>query len=315
VTAAGQQGRRAAHPAISVEGLTKHYGHVHAAKDVSFMAETGSVTGLLGPNGSGKTTTLRCLVGLVRPTSGRALIQGHSFRTLPDGPRRVGVLFEGAGLHPSRRVNRHLAAVAHAQDVSMDRIPEVLEQVGISRAAKMKCGALSLGMRQRLALGVALLAHPEVLILDEPGNGLDPEGIRWLRGLLRDFSDDGGAVLLSSHNLDEVGKLADDVVVLHRGSVAAHKSAADLGTGGGSVRVGVPRGKRKLHSALASAGLEVSSSPDGALLVAGTTPRRVGEIALRAGVALSELTKTAERLDLEDVFFEATEGSEEGLEQ
>src|SRR5689334_19773476 len=219
-------------PAIEVHGITKHFGAVHAVEDLSFGVDRGHVVGFLGPNGAGKTTTLRMLLGLVNPTAGAATIDGHAYGELDDPARTVGALLDGGMLHPGRTGRNHLRAIAQSAGIDESRVPELLELVALTDAADRRAGSYSLGMRQRLGLAAALLGDPSVLILDEPANGLDPHGIRWLRETLRDLAADGKAVLVSSHQLDEVSRMADDVVVIDRGHVLRQGTLAEL-TGNG----------------------------------------------------------------------------------
>ncbi|WP_407319383.1 ATP-binding cassette domain-containing protein [Isoptericola halotolerans] len=206
-------------PAIQITGLRKSYGPFDAVHDVGFTVEPGRVVGLLGPNGAGKTTTLHVLLGLAAPTAGQALVQGRRYGDLDDPARTVGALLDAGGLHPGRTGRDHLRILALAADLPGRRVDDVLALVGMTPAADRRVRTYSLGMRQRLGLAAALLGDPAILVLDEPANGLDPAGMRWLRELLRGFADDGGAVLLASHVLSEVTQVADDVVVLGQGRV------------------------------------------------------------------------------------------------
>jgi ABC-2 type transport system ATP-binding protein len=214
--------------AISVHGLTKRYGTFTAVDDLSFDVEPGTVTAFLGPNGAGKTTTLRVLLGLAEATAGTATFGGRRYRDLPAPALHVGAVLETTGFHPARRARDHLRVVATASGVPAQRVEEVLEQVGLSAAAAKRVKGFSLGMRQRLALAAALLGRPSVLILDEPANGLDPEGVRWLRQTLRAFADDGGTVLMSSHLLAEVAQSVDDVVIIAAGRLVQQAKLAEL---------------------------------------------------------------------------------------
>ena len=217
---------------IEVRGVSKDFGPVRAVDDVSFTAPGGAVTAFLGPNGAGKTTTLRVLLGLARPTSGVALVKGRRY-VEPEHPRRaVGAVLETSGAHPGRSGRAHLAVVARGAGISAARVEEVLEQVDLTAAADRRAGTYSLGMRQRLGLATALLGDPAVLILDEPANGLDPQGVAWLRSLLRSLAGEGRAVLVSSHLLAEVARSADRVVVLDRGSLTFEGPLADLAADG-----------------------------------------------------------------------------------
>jgi len=213
---------------ISIHGLVKRYGPVTAVDDLSFEVNPGSVTGFLGPNGAGKTTTLRMLLGLVTPDTGTATINGRRYRELPEPLHKVGAVLEASSFHPGRTARAHLRIQALAADADPSRIEDVLDLVGLSDAAGRRAGGFSLGMRQRLGLAIALLADPEVLILDEPANGLDPEGVRWLRGLLRGFAAEGGTVLVSSHMLAEVAQTIDSVVIIDHGRLVAQGAVADL---------------------------------------------------------------------------------------
>jgi ABC-2 type transport system ATP-binding protein len=214
---------------IEFRGLTKRYGDRTVVDDVSFTCHPGTVTGFLGPNGAGKSTTLRMLCGLTRPTAGTATVLGRPYRELPNPGRRVGVLLDAAAVHPGRTGRETLTLAALTLGVDPARGPELLERVGLDgRSGRQRVRTYSLGMRQRLGIALALLGDPEVLVLDEPANGLDPEGIVWMRRLLRDFAGRGGTVLLSSHLLSEVEAVADRIVVIHAGRVAADESTADL---------------------------------------------------------------------------------------
>ncbi|WP_130866381.1 ABC transporter ATP-binding protein [Acidipropionibacterium timonense] len=214
---------------ITVTHLTKTYGHLTAVDDVSFTVEPGSVTGFLGPNGAGKSTTLRCIVGLARPTSGTITVLGQPFRSLPNPAAQVGVLLDASAMHPGRTGRETLTVAATTIGAPRARVDEVLELAGLTaKEGRRRVGAYSLGMRQRLGVAAALLGRPQVLILDEPVNGLDPQGIRWMRTLLRDFADRGGAVLLSSHLLHEVQLIADRIVMIGSGRIVADDTLAAL---------------------------------------------------------------------------------------
>jgi ABC-2 type transport system ATP-binding protein len=218
-TAAGH--RYATRPAIEVAGLSKRFGRTKAVDDLSFTVSYGRVTGFLGPNGAGKTTTLRALLGLVRPNAGTATINGYRYADLPDPARAVGALLDPAAVHPGRTGRQHLRVLAAAAQVPDARVDQLLERVGLARAASQRVGGYSLGMRQRLGLAATLLCDPSVLILDEPANGLDPQGIRWLRDQLRMLAAEGRAVLVSSHVLAEVAQTVDDVVIINGGRSVA----------------------------------------------------------------------------------------------
>jgi ABC-2 type transport system ATP-binding protein len=227
--------RPTAPAAIAVEGLTKRYGAVTAVQDLTFTVRAGAVTGFLGPNGAGKTTALAAIAGLVRPTAGRALVAGApAGRPAPD-PRRLGVHIEVCGAHPGRSARAHLRSLALLAALPPGRVDEVLELVGLAGVGGRRVGTYSLGMRQRLGLAAALLGDPEILVLDEPVNGLDPQGVRWLRTLLRARAANGKTVLLSSHLLTEAAQTVDDVVVIHRGRLVRQAPVAELARGGTSL--------------------------------------------------------------------------------
>jgi ABC-2 type transport system ATP-binding protein len=289
--------------AVHAQSLTKRFGEVLAVDDLSFELERGTITGFLGPNGAGKTTTLRMVVGLVAPTGGRALVFGERYADLSDPSRRVGAALEAADFHPGRSGRDHLRMLADAVDIPRSRVEEVLRLVELEGAARRRVKTYSLGMRQRLALAAALLGDPELLILDEPANGLDPAGVRWLRDFLRDFAAGQRTVLISSHVLAEVAQTVDDVVIINHGRLVAESSLDELTRRAtGAVRVRSPEPVR-LEGALARAGIEVSSH-DHTLRAYGTTGERVGDIAFDAGVPVHELI--VESSSLEDVFLGLT---------
>jgi len=300
--------RREAAPAIVAEGLTKRYGAVTAVDDLSFEVRAGAVTGFLGPNGAGKTTTLRMVLGLARPTAGSATIFGQPFAALPDPARSVGANLEVCGMHPGRSGRNHLRALAALAGLPTPRVEEVLDLVEMREAADRRAGGYSTGMRQRLGLAATLLGDPEVLVLDEPANGLDPQGIRWLRDFLRGVASEGRTVLVSSHVLSEVEQTVDDVIVIHRGRLVQSGPIASLLTGEG-VRVRSPRAD-ELASALARDGAEVRTEGD-VLHVQGRTTDQVGDLAFAIGVPLHELA--VEAASLEEIFFRLTsEHDDEG---
>ncbi|MGY1844549.1 ABC transporter ATP-binding protein [Modestobacter sp. SYSU DS0875] len=285
---------------ITIEHLTKRYGAQVAVSDVSFTCQPGTVTGFLGPNGAGKSTTMRALVGLAQPTSGTATFAGKHYRELPNAGRQVGVLLDAGAQHAGRTGREVLTLSAMVLGVGRERVDEVLGRVGLAgRPAGKRLGNYSLGMRQRLGLATALLGDPQVLVLDEPANGLDPEGIFWMRGLLRGFADRGGTVLLSSHLLHEVEAVADQLVVISGGRIVAQGSKSELlaGTGGTLVR-GPDRAL--LAKALEAAGIGISPGPDDAL-VADAEALAVGQAVAAAGVVLTEL-RPAGGAGLEDLF-------------
>jgi ABC-2 type transport system ATP-binding protein len=228
----GSTERRAHSPVVSVRSLTKHYPEVVAVDDVTFSLEAGTVTGFLGPNGAGKTTTLRLLLGLAEPTSGDALVFGRRYRELEQPVRRVGAVLESNDFHPGRSGRDHLRTLALAAEIPLRRVEDALALVEIEAAADRRVKTYSLGMRQRLGLAGALLGDPELLVLDEPANGLDPVGVRWLRTFLRRFAEAGGAVLVASHVLAEVAQAVDQVVIIDRGRLIASAPLGELTTGG-----------------------------------------------------------------------------------
>ena len=293
--------------AIAAVGLTKRYGSVIAVDDLSFDVRPGAVTGFLGPNGAGKTTTLRMVLGLARPTAGHATVAGRRYADLDDPARMVGANLEVAGAHPGRSGRNHLRSLAAMAGLPGSRAEEVLTLVELESAANRRVGKYSMGMRQRLGLAATLLGDPQVLVLDEPANGLDPQGIRWLRDFLRSIAAEGRTVLVSSHVLAEVAQTVDDVVVIHRGRMVRQGTMSELTTGG-SVRVRTPIPERML-AALHDAGL--SATRDGDLLTVDTQDAaRVGELAHSADVPLHELSPLS--TSLEEVFLDLTSDTPEG---
>ena len=290
--------------AIKVQGLTKRFGEVLAVDQLDFEIDQGTVTGFLGPNGAGKTTTLRMLLGLVAPTAGTATIAGRAYRDLPDPARTVGAVLEASGFHPGRSARDHLRVLATAAGIDQGRAGAVLEQTGLAAAASRRVGGFSLGMRQRLGLAAALLGDPEVLVLDEPANGLDPEGVHWLRGLVRGLADEGRTVLVSSHVLAEVAQTVDQVVIIDRGRLVAQSTLAALTAGADrTVRVRTPQ-PEALRDLLAARGAQVTLDGTDRLVVLGATTEQVGQAAAAGGVVLHEMR--FERSNLEDVFLELT---------
>jgi ABC-2 type transport system ATP-binding protein len=290
---------------IIVHELSKQFGSVVAVDGVSFSVEPGAVTGFLGPNGSGKTTTLRMILGLVTPTAGAVQVNGGPYAQLPEPGRVVGAVLEAQGFHPARTARKHLLACAAALGVPDAAVDHVLASVGLGQDADRAVRGYSLGMRQRLALAVALLGDPQILILDEPGNGLDPEGIAWLRAFLRGFAGQGRTVLVSSHVLAEVEQTADHLVVISRGRCVFQGPLAQL-RGSRRARVLVwCSSPVQLAEALARTGiLEIDTLPDGRLGVAGADPVHIGNVALGAGVAIYGMVE--EKIDLEQLFFQLT---------
>jgi ABC-2 type transport system ATP-binding protein len=289
---------------IEIQGLSKRFGDIAAVDDLSFTAREGAVTGFLGPNGSGKTTTLRMLLGLVAPTSGTATIDGRPYGQLAEPFRHVGAVLEATSFHPGRRARRHLQVLTTAAGLPLERVDLVLAQVGLADAADRRVKEFSLGMRQRLGLAGALLGTPDVLILDEPTNGLDPEGVHWLRQFLRDFADDGGTVLVSSHLLAEVAQTVDDVVIITNGRLVTASSLADLTRHSqAGVRVRTPQAEA-LRAALAAEGIAAELVASDAVMAFDTTTEAVGLAAAGAGAVIYEMT--SERYGLEDIFLELT---------
>ena len=324
---------------IEVQGLTKRYGQVHAVDDLTFTVKPGVVTGFLGPNGAGKSTTMRMILGLDRPTSGTALIDARPYHQLPKPAHTVGALLDAKGVHPNRSARATLLWQAQAAGLPTGRVDEVLSLVGLSDVAGKKVGGFSLGMGQRLGIAAALLGDPEYLILDEPVNGLDPEGIRWVRGLLRALADEGRTILVSSHLLAEMAQTADNLVVIGRGRLVADTSVADFIRANSGVttvvRVG---GEGGAHAAAADPELELATleralveafggegtdaAAGGTSVERGTdaegravirvpdrTSDEVGAVAYQAGVQLAELSE--QRASLEEAYMQSTEGHAE----
>jgi ABC-2 type transport system ATP-binding protein len=293
---------------IVVSGLTKIYKRVRAVDNLSFQVEPGRVTGFLGPNGAGKTTTLRMLLNLVTPTAGTATIGGQRYADLKTPLSAVGAVLEASSAHKGRTGRNHLRVIAASANLPAARVDDVLKQVGLTPAAKRKFKGYSLGMKQRLGIAAAMLGDPQVLILDEPANGLDPEGIRWMRDLLKGLAASGRTVLVSSHLLSEMQILADDLVIIAAGQLVRQGSVSavmDSMSSAARVRVRTPEGE-KLADALTTAGGVIEPGPDGTMFVTGIDAAAVGTAALAAGVVLHELVN--DRPDLERVFLELTTG-------
>jgi ABC-2 type transport system ATP-binding protein len=289
---------------VSAELLSKRFGELTAVADLSFELDAGTITGFLGPNGAGKTTTLRMLLGLAAPSSGRALVFDRTYTQLEHPALRVGAVLEATDFHPGRSGRDHLRTLGLAAGLPDSRADEVLRLVELQDAGKRRVKGYSLGMRQRLGLAAALLGDPELLILDEPANGLDPEGVRWLRDFLRAFAALGRTVLISSHVLAEVAQTVDQVLIINHGRLVVESSLEQLtGRVGGSVRVR-SADAAQLQQALSRAQLQTSTSNDHALLVHGATSEQVGEIAFAAGVPVYELL--TEGSSLEQIFLELT---------
>ena len=293
--------------AIEARGLTKSFGKVAAVEDLSFEIPKGKVTGFLGPNGAGKSTTMRMILGLVSPDAGTSRVLGEPFGRAPNPLETVGALLDLDQFHPQRSGRNHLKWLAQAAGIPVSRTQQVLDVVELSDAAGRKVGGYSLGMKQRLGLAAALLGDPQVLILDEPANGLDPAGIRWLRNFLRRFASEGRTVFVSSHLLTEVAEMADDVVVIDRGRLVTHASVHQLvDRASGGVRVITPQPERLAEALLARSIEHERVGPD-ALYVAADR-QAVGTLAAAAGIPLFGL-EDQER-SLEDVFFELTNSAE-----
>jgi ABC-2 type transport system ATP-binding protein len=290
---------------IEVENLSKRFRKTLAVDNLSFKVREGAITAFLGPNGAGKTTTLRIILGLVRPTSGHATVLGKPYRELENPPHDVGAVLEASSFHSGRTGRSHLRVVADAAGIPAARVEETLALVQMTNDAGRRVGGYSLGMKQRLSLAAALLGDPRVLVLDEPANGLDPQGMRWLRELLRSLAADGRTILISSHVLAEVEQVADDVVIIHRGRFVEQASTAELfARAGGGVRVRSPEADR-LKSVLEGAGLGVKSSEGNLLVLGEGTAEQVGELAAANGIVLHELA--TEKSTLEEAFLELTE--------
>jgi ABC-2 type transport system ATP-binding protein len=291
---------------IVVEGLTKRFGEVTAVDDLSFAVRAGAVTGFLGPNGAGKTTALKAIVGLARPTAGRALINGSPVGSAAADARMLGVYIEPCGAHPGRSARNHLRSLAALAGLPQGRVDEVLAIVELEHAAGRRVGTYSTGMRQRLGLAAALLGDPQILVLDEPLNGLDPQGIRWVRLFLRERATSGKTVLLSSHVLSEAAQTVDDVVVIHRGRLVRQGSIAELERlGRAGVLVSTPT-RERLAAAVKQAGGRVRLHEDsGQLLIEGMEAAQVGELAHDERVILHELAPRGS--SLEEVFFNLTD--------
>jgi ABC-2 type transport system ATP-binding protein len=292
---------------IVVRNLTKRFGPVEAVRDLSFTVEPGRVTGFLGPNGAGKTTTLRVALGLLTPTEGEVTINGVRFDQLASPATVVGGLLDAHGFHRARKARAHLRIYTAAIGAPDSRADEMLALVGLTDAANRKIGGFSLGMRQRLALATALLGDPKILVLDEPGSGLDPEGVAWLRNFLRSFAASGRTVLVSSHQLAEISQTVDRVVIINQGS-RVFEGQLDQLRGDGAERVHVRcADPAKLATALAGHGVtDIQSTSDGALTITGASTTTVGDVALAAGVAIYGMTH--ERTDLEQRFLALTAG-------
>ncbi len=279
--------------------MTKRYGDKVAVDDLSFTVQPGIVTGFLGPNGAGKSTLMRIILGLDAPIHGRATVNGRAYRDFDAPLHEVGALLEARAVHTGRSAYNHLLAMAQTHGIARRRVDEVIELVGLEDVARKRAGNFSLGMGQRLGIASALLGDPGVVILDEPSNGLDPEGIRWIRTLLKDLADEGRTVFLSSHLMSEMAMTAEHVVVIGRGRLIADTSVAAIvaqASAGSAVRVRSPQ-QAHLHQALSGPGVRIDADPDGALDVHGLTSEQIGEIAAREAIVLHELTPRTASLE------------------
>ncbi|QDO89688.1 ABC transporter ATP-binding protein [Ornithinimicrobium ciconiae] len=309
VPATAERPPQAREAAIVVRDLSKKFGDFVAVDHLTFEVQPGRITGFLGPNGAGKTTTLRMLLGLIRPSSGTGLINGVTYAALPRPLETVGAALEATNFHPGRTGRDHLRVLAATHGIPDSRVDELLTLVGIPAAANKRAGGYSMGMRQRLGLAAALLGDPEVLVLDEPSNGLDPEGIRWLRGFLRHLASEGKTILISSHQLSEVEQTVDDVVIIANGQLVRQGTMDELhGEPAALVRTSDSRG---LITALRAGGLPALDEPaqgPGAVRVGTGNLAQVGDLALAAGIPVHELRVL--RTDLERLYFQLTEAPE-----
>jgi ABC-2 type transport system ATP-binding protein len=296
---------------IEIEQLTKRYGEKVAVEDLTFTVRPGIVTGFLGPNGAGKSTTMRVILGLDRPSTGRATVNGRDYRSLPAPLHEVGAMLEARAIHTGRSAYHHLMAMAQTHGIGRRRVREVIELVGLTEVARKRVGAFSLGMGQRLGIAAALLGDPHVVILDEPANGLDPEGILWIRNLLKGLAAEGRTVFLSSHLMAEISQTAEHLVVIGRGRLITDTSVAEVlaeASSGAAVRVRAPEAER-LRAELSAPGVQIRSPERGVLEVRGASSAQVGEAAARAGVVLHELV--AQTASLEEAFMRMTGGAVE----
>ena len=290
---------------IEVQGLTKRYGDTLAVDGLSFTVPAGRVTGFVGPNGAGKSTTMRMILGLDAPDAGAALVNGRPYAALAAPLREIGALLDASALHPGRRADNHLLWLARSNDLARTRVDEVLELVGLTAVARRRAGGFSLGMKQRLGIAAAMLGDPPVLMFDEPVNGLDPEGMRWIRGFLRGLAAEGRAVLVSSHLMSELQGTADHLVVIGRGRLIADTSVSELlrAASGDGVTVRTPEPGLAL-ALLAGAGATVTSTGHDVLEVRGLPAQRIAELMAEGDLRLHELTP--HRASLEDAYMELT---------
>lgn len=298
---------------IQAQGLTKHYGDKVALEDVSFTVEPGLVTGFLGPNGAGKSTSMRLMVGLDRPTAGQVTISGKPYAQHAAPLAVVGALLDAKGVHPGRNARSHLMAMAATHGISARRVDDVLDMTGLTEVARKRVGGFSLGMGQRLGIAAALLGDPQVLILDEPINGLDPDGVLWVRNLVRSQAAEGKTVLLSSHLMSEMAQTADHVIVLGRGRVVADAPIGSI-LGGGAPRVAVtsPDAAALIHYLRTDAGavdLSIESTSGDSFVVRGMDAKAIGHVSSRRGIELHQLTSVS--ASLEDAYLELTRGEVE----
>ena len=296
---------------IEVTNLTKHYGERVAVRDLSFVVKPGVVTGFLGPNGSGKSTTMRLILGLDAPTAGTALVGGRPYHEIPDPMREIGAMLEARAIHSGRSARNHLRAMAATHDIPDTRVEEVIDLVGLAQVARQRVGTFSLGMGQRLGIASSLLGDPHTVVLDEPVNGLDPEGIRWVRELLRHLADEGKTVFLSSHMMSEMALIAERLVVIGKGEMIADTSVQEFvaqASAGAPVEVVSPR-IGELRAALEQREHDVEPVGDGTVLVAGATAPEIGELAAQLGVPIYGMTPR--QISLEDAFMQITRSSVE----
>jgi ABC-2 type transport system ATP-binding protein len=296
---------------IEIRNLTKHYGEKVAVDDLSFTVQSGTITGFLGPNGAGKSTTMRLILGLDSPTSGSALVNGKAYHEFTEPLHEVGAMLEARVIHPGRSGYNHLLALARTQGISRQRVDEVIGLVGLDDVAHKRVGGFSLGMGQRLGIAAALLGEPETVILDEPANGLDPEGILWIRNLLKRLAREGHTVFLSSHLMSEMAQTAENLVIVGRGRLISETTVEELverTTLTESVRVDTPQSS-ELAAALSAAGATLESSERGVLAVRGLSAGQIGDIAAAGAITLHELTPN--RASLEEAFMDLTQDAVE----
>lgn len=297
---------------ILAQGLTKRYGTTLAVDDLSFDVKPGRVTGFLGPNGAGKSTTLRMVMGLDNPTEGSVLVDGKPYASMRNPLFKVGAMLEAAAIHDGRSAFNHLLSIAQSNGIGRARVSEVLEIVGLASVAKRRAGGFSMGMSQRLGIGVALLGDPELLIFDEPVNGLDPDGIIWIRNLMRSLAAEGRTVFVSSHLMSEMALTAEYVIVIGQGKLLAETSIEELIAGSSQNFVRVrSQANSKLATLFKTKGGVSKQEPDGALAVTGISAAVIGDLALAKGIALHELSP--QEASLEEAYLELTHDSVEYL--